>query len=129
VENAIGLGAEWARVRGQLRQEFGEAAFRSWLKPLTFAGAAEGEIRITVPTRFLRDWVMSHYAERIQALWREENPDVGNVVILVEPGGATEGAAVQPAPPAVPVRRRPTRTRSRSTRCSSMGERGSARLT
>jgi chromosomal replication initiator protein len=107
VENAIGLGAEWARVRGQLRQEFGEAAFRSWLKPLTFAGAAEGEIRITVPTRFLRDWVMSHYAERIQALWREENPDVGNVVILVEPGGATEGAAVQPAPPAVPVRRRP----------------------
>jgi chromosomal replication initiator protein len=107
VENAIGLGAEWARVRGQLRREFGEAAFRSWLKPLTFAGTSEGEIRITVPTRFLRDWVMSHYAERIQALWREENPDIGTVVILVEPGGAAESALVQPAPAAAPVRRRP----------------------
>ena len=47
------LGAEWARVRGLLRQEFGEDAFRSWLKPLTLAGASEGEIRITAPTRFL----------------------------------------------------------------------------
>jgi chromosomal replication initiator protein len=97
VQNEAGLGAEWARVRGQLRQEFGEAAFRSWLKPLTFAGAAGGEIRITVPTRFLRDWVMSHYVERIQALWREENPDIGNVVILVETARVAERAPAQPA--------------------------------
>ena len=25
---------QWARVRGRLRAEVGEAAFRSWLKPL-----------------------------------------------------------------------------------------------
>ena len=79
------LGGQWARVRGQLRHEFGEAAFRSWLKPLTLAGAAGGTIRISVPTRFLRDWIVTHYAERLQDLWREENPAVSAVDIFVEP--------------------------------------------
>src|SRR5690606_4001755 len=31
------INAQWARVRGRLRQEYGEAIFRSWLKPLTLA--------------------------------------------------------------------------------------------
>jgi len=30
------VDAQWARVRGRLRAEFGEAAYKSWLKPLTF---------------------------------------------------------------------------------------------
>lgn len=32
------LQSQWARVRGRLRSEFGEAAFRNWLKKLTLAG-------------------------------------------------------------------------------------------
>ena len=31
------IQAQWARVRGRLREEFGEAAFRSWLKSMTLA--------------------------------------------------------------------------------------------
>lgn len=93
------LAAEWARVRGQLRQEFGEDAFKSWLKPLTFVGASDGEIRISAPTRFLRDWIATHYADRIQALWREENPAVRGIVIQVDaerPQGEAGTAAAAP---------------------------------
>jgi chromosomal replication initiator protein len=88
--NNAGLGAEWARVRGQLRQEFGEDAFRSWLKPLTLIGAADGEIRISAPTRFVRDWIVDHYVDRLQALWREENPAIRAIAIQVDPGRATK---------------------------------------
>src|SRR5690348_10069490 len=63
------LQTQWARVRGRLRAEFGEAAFRSWLKSMTLAELAEGRLRIGVPTRFLRDWVAAHYADRIRALF------------------------------------------------------------
>ncbi len=77
------LHSQWARIRGLLRKEFGEAAFRSWLKPLTFEGCANGEVRITVPTRFMRDWIVSNYAERICTLWCEENADIFSVEILV----------------------------------------------
>ena len=40
------LNAQWARVRGRLRQEFGEATFRSWLKPLTLAGRSGADLRV-----------------------------------------------------------------------------------
>ncbi len=98
------LAAQWARVRGQLRQEFGEAAFRSWLKPLTLAEAANGHVRISVPTRFLRDWIVLHYTERILALWRAENPEVRGIDVFVQaprPHAAAHGGAAVSAPAVV----------------------------
>ena len=77
------LAAQWQRVRARLRDEFGEAAYRSWLSSLSLADIAEGTVRIEVPTRFLRDWVVAHYADRIRALWSGENRDVGTVEIVV----------------------------------------------
>jgi chromosomal replication initiator protein len=78
------LNAKWARVRGRLRAEFGEQAFRSWLKPLTLIGCADGELRIVVPTRFIRDWVMQHYADRLRHLWESEMPELRALEIAVD---------------------------------------------
>src|SRR5271154_228865 len=49
------LASQWAQVRGRLRSEFGEATFRSWLKPLTLIGQHESSVSIAVKTRFMRD--------------------------------------------------------------------------
>ena len=76
------INEQWARVRGRLRAEVGEAAFRSWLKPLTLVGAKDGVVRMAVPTRFMRDWVRSNYVERIFALWGDENDIVREVEII-----------------------------------------------
>jgi chromosomal replication initiator protein len=84
------LQKQWARVRARLRDEFGEAAFRSWLKSMTLLDWSEGRARIGVPTKFLRDWVATHYAERIRALWGLENAAVCAVDICVsQTAGAT----------------------------------------
>jgi len=95
------LGQQWARVRGQLRQELGEAAFRSWLKPLTLASRRGAELRLAVPTRFMRDWIAGHYADRLKDLWRGEDPSIQAVEIIVdtrEPArGAGEAVARRPA--------------------------------
>jgi len=77
------LAAQWQRVRARLRDEFGEAAYRSWLSSLSLSTMVEGAIRIEVPTRFLRDWVVAHYADRIRMLWSGENKDVSAVEIVV----------------------------------------------
>src|SRR3546814_15305515 len=76
---------QWTGVRGRLRSEVGEAAYRSWLKPLTLAGSRNGRLRLAVPTRFMRDWVASNYASRLFALWSEEDPTLGGVEIVVQP--------------------------------------------
>ena len=82
-ESAPTVETQWARVRGKLRAEFGEVAYRSWLKPLTLAGIEEGDVRIAVPTRFMQDWVRSHYADRLRALWKAENKAIRAVEIIV----------------------------------------------
>jgi chromosomal replication initiator protein len=74
---------QWARVRARLREEFGEAAFHSWLRAMTLFEVVDGRVRIGVPTRFLRDWVAAHYSERIRALWSLENPAIAAVEIHV----------------------------------------------
>ena len=80
------LIAQWARVRGRLRAEFGEAAFRSWLKPLTLVGHNGNEVRVAVPTRFMRDWILSHYVDRLRTLWNSENSQIDEVEVVVESG-------------------------------------------
>jgi len=89
------IQSQWARIRGRLRQEFGDAAFRSWLMQMTLTDVTGGRVRISVPTRFLRDWIASHYADRIRALWVGENSAILSVEVAV-------GAGAQPtdAPPA-----------------------------
>ena len=82
------LSEQWSRVRGRLQQEVGDAAFRSWLQPLSLLGARGGVVRMAVPTRFMRDWVSGNYADRIRALWKSENPDVSGIEIVVQPQAA-----------------------------------------
>jgi chromosomal replication initiator protein len=77
------LGAQWARVRGRLRDEVGEVEYRTWLKQMTLANAEEDEVTIILPTRFLRDWVRSHYGERLKSLWGAENPRIRRVELRV----------------------------------------------
>jgi chromosomal replication initiator protein len=91
------LNAKWARVRGRLRSEFGEQAYRSWLKPLTLVGHANGEFRIAVPTRFIRDWVMQHYSDRLRQLLAGEVSEFRAVEIVVDSAKAPADAeASQP---------------------------------
>ncbi|HEX7968122.1 MAG TPA: chromosomal replication initiator protein DnaA [Stellaceae bacterium] len=96
VMSGADIQAQWARVRGRLRDEFGEAAFRSWLKSMTLAEVVDGRVRIGVPTRFLRDWVAAHYADRIRALWNGENGAIAAIDIFVS-GGMPQGEVAAPA--------------------------------
>src|SRR5579863_5983169 len=84
---ALGQGGEvqsqWVRVRARLRAEYGDAAYRSWLRNMSLQGIEEGRAKIAVPTRFLRDWVAAHYADRIRALWSGENGAIAGIDIFV----------------------------------------------
>ena len=79
------LAEQWAGVRGQLRAEVGDAAFNSWLKPLTLGEILGSRLRITVPTRFMRDWIEQNYGDRLTELWQEKNSGVTEMEIIVEP--------------------------------------------
>jgi chromosomal replication initiator protein len=77
------INARWTRVRGVLRAEVGDSAYKSWLKPLNLVEFADGAVKLSVPTRFMRDWVANHYGDRITALWSEGTSPVSDVDIFV----------------------------------------------
>jgi len=79
---------QWIRVRGKLRAEYGEAAYRSWLKPISLTSAGRGVVRISAPTKFMRDWVEQQYGARLAQLWTEEDPTIQIVEIVHDSQGA-----------------------------------------
>jgi chromosomal replication initiator protein len=83
------LSAQWARVRGKLQSEVGDVEYRTWLRQMSLGGLDGDELTVRLPTRFLRDWVRTHYGDRLNALWQAENRRVRRVDIRV--GGITPG--------------------------------------
>ena len=79
------LVEQWTRIRARLRADVGEAAFNSWLKPLTLGEMLGSRLRIAVPTRFMRDWIEQNYGHQLTEFWQEENANVSGVEIIVEP--------------------------------------------
>jgi len=81
--------AAWENLRAALREKFGETAYRRWLEPVTGQITQEtlGTVllTLTLPTRFMRDWVEAHYGDAIRTMWRQ----------LVE-GGAIGFAVLSP---------------------------------
>jgi chromosomal replication initiator protein len=77
------LAAQWARIRGKLQQDVGDFEYRTWLRQMTLVGLAGDEITVNLPSRFLRDWVRSHYGDRLTTLWQAENRRVRRVELRV----------------------------------------------
>lgn len=76
----------WKNVHKAMRGEFGEAVFRSWLKPLTLQAFYHGTMEVSVPTRFMKDWISTHYAKRILEMCAEQHADIKRVEIVVVQG-------------------------------------------
>jgi chromosomal replication initiator protein len=85
----------WARVKRRLRAELGEDIFASWFGRLELDSVVESCAYLSVPTRFLKSWIESHYADRVLAVYRAEAPDVERVVIGVRNTLGREAAPVR----------------------------------
>ena len=92
-DTAVQLQEQWDRVRNRLQQEVGDVEYRTWLRQITLGSVDGDEVTVHLPTRFLRDWVRGHYADKLNALWQSENRRIRRVDIRV--GGL--GTTVAPA--------------------------------
>ena len=85
----------WSQVKASIRREYGESTYRSWLRPIEFSEANDERIRLSVPSRFVRDWVQANYLERLRALWVMHEPTIESVEIIVRPASQPN----MPVPP------------------------------
>ena len=91
----------WEAIRAGLRRDCGARMFDAWLRPIALGGfdPASGTLFLSLPSKFMADWVQSHHADRLALAWRGHAPEVRQIRIGVGPAAPLTAAAVQiPAP-------------------------------
>jgi chromosomal replication initiator protein len=73
----------WMRVKGRLRAEVGDAIYSHWFAHMKLEGLDDETARISVPTRFLKSWIQSHYGERLLTCWQFERPAMRRIDLSV----------------------------------------------
>tara|TARA_B100000427_G_scaffold327647_1_gene338870 strand:- start:2109 stop:3494 length:1386 start_codon:yes stop_codon:yes gene_type:complete len=73
----------WSSITIQLKNIFGDAEFANWLKLLKYNKVEKDIIRFYAPTKFMCDWILSHYGKKILSLWREKNKSIKDISISV----------------------------------------------
>ena len=79
--------SKWASLKKNLKKVVGDTAYNNWLKKLGFLSFKDDVISLSVPTKFLRDWIANNYAEKIKEECRKFNTNVEALRIIVKPAG------------------------------------------
>ena len=62
-----------------MKQKFGVEIFESWLKKIDFLEEFNNYILISVPTRFIRDWITSRYLDQILQIVRLHKKEINRI--------------------------------------------------
>src|ERR1700752_2214674 len=73
----------WSRVKERLRAEGGDDVYLSLFARMDLEAIEEGAVPLSVPTRFLKSWIQSHYAERVLACWQAQDERVSRIELIV----------------------------------------------
>jgi chromosomal replication initiator protein len=91
-----GLDQErWQRVKAKLRAEVGEDIFNSWFARMELERIEQNTAHLSVPTRFLKSWIQSHYMDKVLACWQGEQDDLQKIEVSVR------SAMIRTTPPKV----------------------------
>ena len=104
----------WKRVQSRLRAELGEDVYSSWFSSAMLEQTADGQVVLSVATRFLKHWIENNFGSRLLTLWQTEDAGVERIALLVRTGTARRVAKmVQEAKGSVAT---PANTNRSSTR-------------
>ena len=66
----------WEIIQKELRHQFGNEIYESWLKKIVFEESHPNYILVSVSTRFIRDWIVSRYLDQILKVIRKSNKEI-----------------------------------------------------
>jgi chromosomal replication initiator protein len=105
---AASLEESWKRCLGHLRAELGDDVFNGWFGRVELESVAGGQARLSVPTRFLKSWIDTHYVGHIAAALNAEVGPVAQIQIFVRSSASPEEPAKgSPARFALPTKTAP----------------------
>ena len=67
---------DWGAIQSQMKDKLGIEIYESWLKKINFVEEFNNYILLTVPTRFIRDWITSRYLDQILQIVKSYKKDI-----------------------------------------------------
>ena len=66
----------WNIIQSQMKEKLGLDVYESWLKKIKFVEEFNNYVLLSVPTRFIRDWITSRYLDQILQIVRSYKKDI-----------------------------------------------------
>ena len=67
---------DWKFIQSEMRNKFGLDIYESWLKKIDFIEEFNNYVLLSIPTRFIRDWITSRYLDQILQIIKLNKKDV-----------------------------------------------------
>jgi len=75
---------KWDEVLEKLKTTFGKDIYESWIKNVNLKKEFNHYVILSVPTRFVRDWIVSRYADKILDIIKKFKQSIQRLEFLVE---------------------------------------------
>ncbi len=69
----------WELVQEDFKTKFGKDVFESWLKKMDLLETNLDNLLISVPTRFIRDWITSRYLDNVLQVVKSHNKNINRI--------------------------------------------------
>ena len=83
-ENLSGQSFEWSKVQNEMKNKLGLDVYESWLKKISFVDEFNNYLLLSVPTRFIRDWITSRYLDQILQIIKKFKKDIIRIEFKIE---------------------------------------------
>ena len=75
---------DWVIIQTQMKNKLGMEVYESWLKKIDFIEEFNNYVLLSVPTRFIRDWITSRYLDQILQIIKNYKKDIIRIEFKIE---------------------------------------------
>ena len=75
---------DWKLVQAEMKNKLGLDVYESWLKKIIFVDEFNNYLLLSVPTRFIRDWITSRYLDQILQIIRLYKKDIIRIEFKID---------------------------------------------
>ena len=76
INNFTSEELNWKQIQSEMKNKLGSEIYESWLKKISFLEEHNNYLLLSVPTRFIRDWITSRYLDQILKIIKLYKKDI-----------------------------------------------------
>ena len=74
----------WTEIQSEMKNKLGVEIYESWLKKIIFVEEFSNYLLLSVPTRFIRDWITSRYLDQILTAVKNHRKEIVRIEFKID---------------------------------------------